>query len=169
MRVSARIRVLMAAVALGAAPCMPAAAEDGAAVVVAEGTGRDESEAQVPALLAKLHAGLRKLAVAEVKGKPRLTTDRAGLVVYVDVSVDPKAYAKFADRAAALLDKVAVHQSRGAFAGKPDGTVLVSSWEDHFPEDFGFGLGGRARGVVRTPAHLLGPDVVVARVRALRR
>lgn len=123
--------------------------------LLAERMTGDEARTNATALLTRLFVELPQVAVAEIRGKPRLSADRAALVVDVDVSADPTAYARFADRAAALLDKVAVHKESVAFTGRLNRTALVGLRAD--PAD---------DGPASVPAHVFGRRDVLDPMRA---
>lgn len=135
--------------------------------LLAERMTKEEARKNATALLAKLYEDLPKLAVAAVKGQPRLTPDRTGLIVDVDVSVDPKAYAKFVDRAAVLLDKIAVRQSRHLFAGHVGKTFLYLGTEDVSAGLF-LPPGVAPAGPKWSPANVFGKDVLIARRATVR-
>lgn len=85
--------------------------------LLAEKLTKEEARKNAAELLAKLYAEIPKLARAEVRGKPELAADGKGLAVDLVISADPKAYAEFAKRATALLDKLALNKDSVLLTG----------------------------------------------------
>lgn len=114
-------------------PRKPAAGGAGGEGLLAERNKRQEAQEKADVQLVKLYEDVPALVTATTRGKPRLSPDKNGVVVDVEVGVDPKAYAAFVERATGVFGKLASSQESGTFTGEVGARRLFTSYDGDFP------------------------------------